>query len=182
MVGPAHPLGQPVEEFVESGHLLLGDEVEYRHALELDLGDDTEDAEADPREVEDLRFRLGREFAHRTVGAHQAQSGDGPGEPREPDPGAVRARRDRTGQGLRVDVSLILQGQADGFEQPGNVPQPSAGGKAHPLARLIDGDDSRQTVEADHDVIAGGHGGEGMSGPDDPQPVPRRRSGCDDFR
>src|SRR5699024_5571763 len=88
---------QPIEQRLEADDSLFGDEVEGRYALEFDLGDDSEHAEADTCQVEGLGILLGRQPAGPPIGAQQSQAGDGAGEPGEAKARAVSARRDRPG-------------------------------------------------------------------------------------
>ncbi len=63
MVDGGGVLGEAVEHVVEDLHGLVGMEIERRDALQRDLGDDAEGAEADPGDAQDLGVEIGSSSA-----------------------------------------------------------------------------------------------------------------------
>ena len=112
---------QPVEDVVERLDGLAGVQHERRHALQRDLGDDAQRADADPGHPQQLGVRRGVD-AHDVAGAgDELHPDDRRRQVAEPEPGAVGGGGDGTGDRLAVDVAEVRHrqpGRGEGVVEP----------------------------------------------------------------
>ena len=81
------------------------------HAAQRHLRDHAQRAQPDACGAPQLLVALARALEHRPIGEHQRQLVDLRGEVAQPRAGAMRGRRDRTGDALDVDVADVLERQ-----------------------------------------------------------------------
>ena len=93
--------------------ILPGPQQEGRHALQGQLRDDAEGAQADPGRLEQVRLVVGVAVVHRSVGEHDPDAAHGIGQAAESCSRAVGARAERAADGLPVDVPEVRHRQPD---------------------------------------------------------------------
>mmetsp|Transcript_36610 Transcript_36610/g.84960 ORF Transcript_36610/g.84960 Transcript_36610/m.84960 type:complete len:389 (-) Transcript_36610:905-2071(-) len=130
------------------------------------LGDHAQRAQRHPGGVEQLGVAVGTDLQHLAGRRDQAQPQHLGVQGGQLGTGAVGAGGQRTGQGLHIDVRLVVQGQALGVEQPGELADAGAG--AHPdlVPGLVHRHQPGEPVQG-HEAAAGRHQGrEGVAGAD----------------
>jgi hypothetical protein len=168
------------DELVEAGeHVVQGHrglhrvQPERRYGLQRHARDHTQCAQPDARGIEDLGA-LGRRARHeRPVGQHDLDPPHLCGEPLVGHTGAVGAGRDRPGDGLRVDVTEVRQGEPALPQQQVEPAQRHPGGGGDQSRRCDDAQQFRVRGRAQRHILGHGDPGEGVSRAErlDPQAV-----------
>ena len=136
-----------------------------------------ERTEAEAHGGQQLRVLVLADRQQLSGAGHERHRDDLRGEPAERTPGAVRSRGGRTRDGLPVDVSHVLEGQAVRAQQPRQLVEVRARGEAHPAALEINVEDAADVLEIEKHTRGDRDAGEAVPRTHrlDPHPLLRRR-------
>ncbi|SCK52788.1 hypothetical protein YUWDRAFT_04662 [Streptomyces sp. AmelKG-D3] len=171
-----HERVQTGQHLAHRAQLVHPVDAERGDAAQRVLGDHTERPERDPRRPPGVRVARLVDLGDLTGGGDQPAADDIGRQIGEALPGAVGGGGHRPGQGLGVDVALVLQRQPVPVEFGGQAVQLDTGLDPHQAGRPVDVEDAPYAALVHHDAVGEAGVGERVPaahGPD-PQTVPGR--------